>query len=103
MTETTPTLPAYDLWNGHATTLDIYEQGWLYAGRLTALDGDEDSWRFTYCSPLLRLGDPPYQQMLDFLNGALPLGEPQTVTDPEMMFGQALLTLFELRPLDVTA
>ena len=99
----TETLPAYDIWNGHAATLDICEPCWLYAGRLTSLDGDQDSWRFTYCSPILRPGDPLYQRMLDFLNGALPIGEPEIVTDPEMMFGQAVLTLFELRPLDLTA
>jgi len=39
----TETLPAYDIWNGHAATLDICEPCWLYAGRLTSLDGDQDS------------------------------------------------------------
>ena len=44
-----------------------------------------------------------YQRMIDWLDGALPLGESETVVDADMMFGAALLSLYELRPLDVTA
>jgi hypothetical protein len=29
----TPNLPAFDLWDGYASTLDIYDPCWLYAGR----------------------------------------------------------------------
>ena len=92
----------FDLWNGHATTLDIDEPGWLLAGRLTDVDTGE-SWKFTYLSRWVQPGDAKYEQMLDFVDGALSIGEPETITDPEMMFGQAILTLHELRPLDVTA
>lgn len=45
----TQTLPTYDLWDGHATSLDIHEPGWLLAGRMTDIDTGE-SWRFTYLS-----------------------------------------------------
>jgi hypothetical protein len=42
--------------------------------------------------------------MLDFIGGAEQIGEPETVKDEMMMmFGEAELTLYELRPLDVTA
>lgn len=98
----TDNLPAYDLWNGHACALDIHEPCWLRAGRMTNIDTGQ-SWRFTYRSAGLRSGDPMYDRMIDWLDGALPLGEPETVIDPDMMFGQAELTEYELRSLDVTA
>jgi hypothetical protein len=44
-----------------------------------------------------------YQHVIDWLDGALPLGEPETVADPDMMDGHGELRLYELRPLDVTA
>lgn len=91
-----------DLWNGNACSLDIDEPCWLLAGRMTDIDTGR-SHRFTYRSPILRSGDPMFERMLAWLDGALPLGEPETVTDPGMMFGSALLALYELRPLDVTA
>jgi len=92
----------FDLWNGHVTTLDIDERPWLLAGRLTDVETGE-SWKFTYLSRWVQPGDRRYQQMLDFVGGALPIGEPQTITDPDMMFGASILTLHELRPMDVTA
>jgi hypothetical protein len=95
----TQTLPTYDLWDGHATSLDIHEPGWLLAGRMTDIDTGE-SWRFTYLSTWVRPGDATYERMLDFLDGALPIGEPQIITDPQMYFGHAEFRLYEL---DVTA
>jgi hypothetical protein len=92
-------LPAYDLWNGHAATLDICEPCWLLAGRLTDVETGE-SWRFTYFSTWPH--DKHYQRMLDWPDGALPIGEPQIITDPDTMFGSAEFRLYELRPLDVT-
>lgn len=103
MADTATTLPSYALWNGHATCLEISEPCWLYAGWLTDLDGDGHAWRFTYLSTLVQPQDKLYLRMLEWLDGALPIGEPQIITDPDMMFGAALLSLHELRPLDVTA
>jgi hypothetical protein len=102
MTETARTLPSYDLWDGHATSLDIHEPCWLLAGRLTDIDTGE-SWRFTYLSTWVRNTGQIYQRVLDWLDGALPVGDPQIITDPDMMFGHAEFRLYELRPLDVTA
>ncbi len=48
-------------------------------------------------------GDPPYQRMLDFLDGALPVSEAEVVVDADMMDGHAVFTTFEVRPLDVSA
>jgi len=98
----TQTLLAYDLSDGYASTLDICEPCWFYAGIRTHLDTGE-SHRFTYLSTGVRPGDPLYQRMLVYLDGALPIGEPQTITDPDMIFGSAELRHYELRPLDVTA
>lgn len=100
MSETTPTLPAFDLWDGYATALDVYEPCWLYAGRLTNLDTGE-SQRFTYLSTSVKPQDGTFERMTDYLGGALPLGEPQTIPDAEMMFGSAEFTVYEL--LDVAA
>jgi hypothetical protein len=103
MTESAPNLPSYALWNGHATCLEVCEPGWLYAGWLTELDGDRQSRRFTYRSPMVRPESDLHQRMLDFVDGAASIGEAQTITDPDMMFGRAEFTLHELRPLGVTA
>lgn len=104
MSETTSTLPTFDLWDGHATTLDVNEPCWRYAGRITELDGGGQSWRFSYRSVARREHDAEYQRMRDFIGGAEQIGEPETVKDEMMMmFGEAALTLYELRPLDVTA
>jgi hypothetical protein len=54
----TYTLPSYDLWNGHATTLDICEPPWLYAGRMTNNETGE-SWRFTYLSTWVAIEGRP--------------------------------------------
>lgn len=102
MADNIPNLPAFDLWDGYATTLDVYDPCWLYAGRLTDLDTGE-SQRFTYLAAGVRTQSKWYQQMLDYVGGALPIGESRIIIDPEMMHGQAKYTLHELRPLDVTA
>jgi len=98
-----PNLPTIDVLEGRTLIMDIAEPCWLYAGRITELDGDGHSWRFTYRSPEVRPSDPIYRRMLDFLGGALSLGEPETISDPGMMFGEAVLTLYEPRPMDMTA
>jgi hypothetical protein len=94
---TAAALPAYDFWNGHACTLDICEPCWLRAGRMTNIETGQ-SWRFTYSSPGLRSGDPMYERMIEWLDGALPISEPETTADPEMMDGRGELRLYELRP-----
>jgi hypothetical protein len=64
-----------------------------------------ESYRFTYLNMWTRQRSDLHrsvrcQRMLDWLDGALPIGEPDIVTDPGMMFGSAEFTCYEL---DVTA
>jgi hypothetical protein len=88
---TAPNLPTVDLVDGIGLlTMDIAEPCWLYAGRIT--DDSGTSWRFTYHSCLLRASDQMYQRMLDYQDGAVQINT-ETVIDPNMMFGQAELSI----------
>lgn len=84
-----------DLFDGkHLSELEICEAGFLYAGRLTDLDSGS-SWRFVYRSPHLRPNGSLHRQTLEWLDGAVPVGDAQTATDPDMLRGAGELTLWE--------
>ena len=84
-----------DLLGGkHLSELEINEPSWLLAGRLTDLDTGA-SWRFAYRSTALKTASPPHQRLLEWLDGAAPVGNAEMKSDPQMMFGTAELTLWE--------
>ncbi|CAN5578460.1 hypothetical protein BH09ACT8_BH09ACT8_27110 [soil metagenome] len=84
-----------DLLEGkHVSELEISEPGWLFAGRLTDLDTGT-TWRFVYRSTVLKTSSPKHQRMLDWLDGAAPVGDVQLATDPDMVFGAGEMTLWE--------
>jgi hypothetical protein len=91
-----PTLPMIDILDGNAVTLDICEPCWLYAGRITELEGEGLSWPFVYRSTWLRASDAMCQRMLDHIGGAIQIGS-QVLPDPEMVWGQGELALYEPR------
>jgi len=70
--------------------MDIAEPCWLYVGRITDLDDTGQSWRFAYRSVLLRDDDPMCRRAA--IDSAEVINT-ETVDDPRMMFGQAVLAI----------
>lgn len=90
------TASLFDLFDGKAAELDICNPSWLYAGRLTDLAGG-NTWRFVYRSTVIR-PEPDnglYAQILDFLDGAIQIGETEVVFNDPDMFGSGELTIWE--------
>ncbi|WP_322859545.1 hypothetical protein U8D42_17275 [Mycobacterium europaeum] len=94
--DTAPELPTIDLLDGRSLTMDICEPCFLYTGRITDLDTGQ-SWQWVYRSAGVQEHQPLYQQILDYLNGAVQI-EARTLADLDMIFGEAELSIYEPHP-----
>lgn len=83
-----------DLFDGKLSELEICDPTWLYAGRLTDAETGE-SWRYVYRSTLLRTDSEKFRPVLEWLDGATPIGNAHVAADPDLMYGTGELTLWE--------
>lgn len=84
-----------DLFDGkHMLEQEIMHPCFVFAGRLTNLEGGL-SWRFVYRSPLVTKG-AMHREIIEWLDGAVQIGEAEMHPDARMMHGAGELTLWEM-------